>query len=469
MSIDALRSTSETTIAELSLDVSEELHAIKDLLQDDQEPQAIAAIKNLNQTCQNQIFYQYYINKGFPDIPNFGESILEIDHDSLKIKKQAIIDVIRILHAKDDYPLALELNFPYPQTGLECSLASIAEDFLQHHHERAIQQIQALPDRIRYSIHNQFYTDSDWPDEPDFGAKIEDPAYQTPVFKARVLVNFVRKNCVEDAEFQKQQYSQLEANAQTIEYVAHSQFGRASSRSSSNQFDCVPYDKTRIHLSDDTYVNANLVFGRYILTQSPVDASSPFWKMVDEKKTDVIVMLNGEVGTEFFPYFPTALGESLHFGDRTITFLSQEHVEYDTLPHGSSLTDRTLLLTSPNSRRIIHHVKANNWYDFTCGEEKILLEIFRRVKEHQKNGSPLVTHCSAGKGRSSVFTSLFHLYDKAKAGEPYSLFDTISALRNPETGRCPMMCEGEKQYIGSIRFLRNQHPPFQVLESLDES
>ena len=371
-------------------------------------------------------------------------------------------------------PLSKSIGFPEPTLEIESKLQEIVEDFLHSDETVGNGKICILPPETRAALHYEFYQSSRDPSKesiPFFGQKIEKPGI-SPSLKAAIITNYVRKTLFgKDLEMAKSEFAALKGWSEAIDYPAHSQEGRKPETLSFTHARLYPYDATRVHLSDGSYINANHVLEKYILTQSPVNEGSPephtssktvnpFWQMIDEYQVHTIVMLNGEPGLFYFPYFPHTLGETLTFRGRSITLLKEEHstmVELDSTVR--SVSDRTLSLkTASGEHRTVHHLKANHWGDFTAGDHTTiqkLIDLIRKYQGREDSLAPTVIHCRSGVGRAGQFTLSLHLEQAARKGQPYSLSEALKTLRDPETGRSPAMVQGEGQYLSVTRFLKN--------------
>jgi protein tyrosine phosphatase len=402
------------------------------------------------------------------------------DPDKLRILLRCLCE-LEAEDVEDRMLDPVEIGFPHPYTEEEVELKEIAKLFLNHQEATAIERFKSavrkgtLSERMREKLHEHYWDMSGKPFEPFYGQKFEQRTGDSS-FKATVIVDFVRKGFHHDDRAIHETYEQLQAWTKEIDYESVSREGRAPDVRHINQWNIVPYDATRVHLSGGKYINASQVFeGKYILTQTPVipedvstgAASSPthtadiFWQMVDEKNVERIVMLNGERRVPYFVYFPMEKGEKRTFGERTLECLSHTKYTFHVLGEYecSSISHRTFLLTSPTCKgRVVHHIKANTWRDFTPGDEATILKIIAILESTPRNG-PIVVHCRAGVGRTGQFLLISELLEKAKAGSPYSVIDCLKELRDPATGRCPSMVQGYGQYQKAEAILRNAWPP----------
>jgi protein-tyrosine phosphatase len=99
------------------------------------------------------------------------------------------------------------------------------------------------------------------------------------------------------------------------------------------------YDQTRVKLSTlngmigTDYINANFVIGykerkKFICAQGPMDSTvTDFWRMIWEQHLEIIIMLTNleEYNkTKCAKYWPERVGESVQFGEMTVSFESEQ-------------------------------------------------------------------------------------------------------------------------------------------------
>ena len=175
----------------------------------------------------------------------------------------------------------------------------------------------------------------------------------------------------------------------------------------------LPYVCNRVKLEEDTnhyinasYVSVEKVAHQYIVTQGPMDNTiSHFWEMVWEQQTFGIVMLCKceEKGNEkCAQYWPTKRSGSIIAGVFMIEYLSCEFRGSYRL---SSLELNNL--ETGESRKIFHY-HYTSWPDFGVPQSpnvflRFLMDV-RRSGVMKSGVGPVVVHCSAGIGRSGVFT-----------------------------------------------------------------
>lgn len=143
-------------------------------------------------------------------------------------------------------------------------------------------------------------------------------------------------------------------------------------------------------------------------------------------------------------------------GDLKITNISTKNID-------EGLTVRELELTGlSGEKRIVKHMHFKLWPNYGVVENVSQLSNFVQAVHqiHQKDGGPLVVHCSGGVGRSGTFTTIYTIHNLIQemiAEEDNSLIDDyigeagdlclhplVCHLRRV---RHPWMVEGEHQYL----------------------
>ncbi|KAK3869219.1 hypothetical protein Pcinc_025467 [Petrolisthes cinctipes] len=182
--------------------------------------------------------------------------------------------------------------------------------------------------------------------------------------------------------------------------------------------DVLPYDHTRIILSDTntTYINASLVKEEcvsrsYVLTQGPLSHTTPhFWQMIWQQKIKGIIMLNKIIEKnqiKCHQYWP--LGEE-GGGDDSIQFSTVGlKVQLVSITHHTHYNNSTLRLThiASGESRTILHFHYTTWPDFGVPQSPEafykFLNVVRASGVLEPTVGPAVVHCSAGIGRSGTF------------------------------------------------------------------
>ncbi|KAL8579584.1 hypothetical protein ACOMHN_025537 [Nucella lapillus] len=212
----------------------------------------------------------------------------------------------------------------------------------------------------------------------------------------------------------------------------------------------LPYDHSRVKLlpTDDEdgsdYINANYMPGfsskrEYIATQGPLPATrDDLWRMVWEQNTCNIVMLTRctEKGREKSDHYWPTDSEPKYYGDIQVVVLNETH-----LPDWTITEFRVCL--GNNCRQVRHfHYKA--WPDFGVPKNhSSLIRFVRMVREKFiKDGGPVLTHCSAGVGRSGTFIVLDHCLQLIREKDEVDIFSIVYSLRRERV----LMVQTEQQY-----------------------
>uniref|UniRef100_A0A8R1DIJ6 Protein-tyrosine-phosphatase n=1 Tax=Caenorhabditis japonica TaxID=281687 RepID=A0A8R1DIJ6_CAEJA len=195
--------------------------------------------------------------------------------------------------------------------------------------------------------------------------------------------------------------------------------------------DVVCNDKTRVVLHDGRpgdYIHANYVKGtKYILTQGPLkETLTDFWRMVVQEEAAGICMLcdlveNGKPKCE--PYFPESSGQSLTFGDITVT--CDEASQPDTHTHIKTFS----VLDKKTSKTMkVNHYKIVTWPDKTVALSNLC--ILRTHRLLRKLPGISIVHCSAGVGRTGTFAAIEIGIQCMLNGKPIKPAELVKALRH---------------------------------------
>jgi len=356
-----------------------------------------------------------------------------------------------------------DLKFPKLCTPVELVVGNLALSLIKKRQTSSIQHYDALDASVQkkiLAIYKKFIASdrvvSFLEHNDSTNRKVESLAY------------YLRYEYIPNEDDLYRRIEDLYAWTKKIKYSSFSAVGREPENTIVNQWEVFPYDATRFTLSDNTYINANLVFNKYILTQSPVtsdcNTSSPcntvdrFWHMIWEYNVPCIAMINGEPGTDFFMYYPD---DELHpktFSSYTIALVDKQVFRIPSSIHQKDLliTRRELSISnSLGEKRSICHIKAEDWHDFTRGDEGVILKIVDLINEFDTPNVPVVIHCRAGVGRTGQLVTVLHLSSRAGKGRPFDVIDTVRSLRDPLEGRSPYMLQGECQIIFAHRILLN--------------
>jgi ribA/ribD-fused uncharacterized protein len=250
-------------------------------------------------------------------------------------------------------------------------------------------------------------------------------------------------------------------------YKLHSQIARHPknrefTRFPSNNF---PYDKTLVPLSSGRYINANFVFGKqFIGTQSPQPhTTEDFWSMALEHDVPIVIMLNrmGDPGDDI--YFPFSVADKKTYGTIRLELAekplfmadpSWRQSPHEEEPH-AIIHRRLKIWRGKEMPRLIHHFQYQNWRDFSAGNERAVAHLVKIVDAIRKQTieSPVVIHCHAGVGRTSVMMTLLDQYPHLATGK-VDIKTSVERQRDPTQGRCNSMMQSTDQYAFCYRVLR---------------
>ena len=180
--------------------------------------------------------------------------------------------------------------------------------------------------------------------------------------------------------------------------------------------DIHPHEQTRVVLNstgdaDHDYINGNHVHlpvnsrkqRHIIMTQGPLEATvTDFWRMIWENDIPGVIMVTSEIEKgrkKCHRYWPTATGGTdCHDGFE----VTVDRVE--SLGH-SEVSTISLRNTKSAETRAVFHFRFLEWPDHGVPESAVpFLDLVEEVDFRCGTEKPLVAHCSAGIGRSGVFT-----------------------------------------------------------------
>uniref|UniRef100_A0A0N5B044 protein-tyrosine-phosphatase n=1 Tax=Syphacia muris TaxID=451379 RepID=A0A0N5B044_9BILA len=214
----------------------------------------------------------------------------------------------------------------------------------------------------------------------------------------------------------------------------------------------VAYDHSRVELSvlgDDPstdYINANYIDGyektkAYIATQGPLSETfDDFWRMVWEQNSLTIVMLTRLEESSRIKcdqYWPSR--GSTVYGHITVALVDTLELAHYTI--------RTFVLQyrGNSEKREVHHLQYTAWPDHGVPEKPTpFLMFLKRVKTiNPRKAGPIVTHCSAGIGRTGAFIAIDCMLERLRYENSVDIFGCVTALRSQRS----YMVQTEEQYI----------------------
>uniref|UniRef100_A0A4W3HCM5 Protein tyrosine phosphatase non-receptor type 13 n=1 Tax=Callorhinchus milii TaxID=7868 RepID=A0A4W3HCM5_CALMI len=202
----------------------------------------------------------------------------------------------------------------------------------------------------------------------------------------------------------------------------------------------LPYDGTRVLLGEEHgYVNASFikipVGGTnhvYIASQGPLPQTlADFWQMVWEQKSNIIAMMTQEVEggkIKCQRYWPEPMGKSIVLDERIQITLENYQAQENFIIRHIKMDD----LESRESRHITH-LNFTAWPDHGTPDGPEQLVTLLAYMRHIHSAGPIITHCSAGIGRSGTLICLD------------AVLEFIS--RNLDVSHLGMSSQHERSYI----------------------
>uniref|UniRef100_A0A6Q2XZI0 Protein tyrosine phosphatase non-receptor type 13 n=1 Tax=Esox lucius TaxID=8010 RepID=A0A6Q2XZI0_ESOLU len=198
-------------------------------------------------------------------------------------------------------------------------------------------------------------------------------------------------------------------NLQNLQPLDDCLVGQTKENKKKNRYkNIVPFDTTRVILGKDGYINANFINMkvkdeefRYIACQGPLPTTlGDFWQMVWEQKSDVIAMMTQEVEggkIKCQRYWPDTPRTAEMVDERLqITLIKDQHLD--------NFVIRLIEVKDIQTEDIQHvtHLNYTGWPDHgTPTQPEQLLTFISYMRNIHQSG-PIVTHCSAGIGRSGT-------------------------------------------------------------------
>ncbi|KFQ70646.1 Tyrosine-protein phosphatase non-receptor type 13, partial [Phaethon lepturus] len=199
-------------------------------------------------------------------------------------------------------------------------------------------------------------------------------------------------------------------NLQELKPLDQCLIGQAKENRKKNRYkNILPYDTTRVPLGiEGGYINASFIrmpVGNeefiYIACQGPLPTTvADFWQMVWEQNCTVIAMMTQEVEGEKIKcqrYWPDVLNKTTMINDRLRLALVR-------LQQLKGFIIRVLELEEIQTGEVRHisHLNFIAWPDHDTPSQPDDLLTFISYMRHVHKSGPIITHCSAGIGRSGT-------------------------------------------------------------------
>ncbi|KAK0146162.1 Tyrosine-protein phosphatase non-receptor type 13 [Merluccius polli] len=258
-------------------------------------------------------------------------------------------------------------------------------------------------------------------------------------------------------------------NLQNLQPLDDCLVGQTKENKKKNRYkNIVPFDTTRVTLGQDGgYINANFVNmtvkdERYsfIACQGPLPTTlADFWQMVWEQKSNVIAMMTQEVEggkVKCQRYWPDTPGSSEMVDERLqVTLVKDQYLDNFVIRFIEVKDVQT------NEIQRVTHLNYTGWPDHGTPSQPAQLLTFISYMRHIHQSGPIVTHCSAGIGRSGTLICIdvvlgliskdtdvhFFSLSLSRSNVQYvSQFDISDVVRNMRLQRQGMV-QTEEQYI----------------------
>ncbi|KAM4051004.1 tyrosine-protein phosphatase non-receptor type 13 isoform 3-T4 [Anomaloglossus baeobatrachus] len=227
--------------------------------------------------------------------------------------------------------------------------------------------------------------------------------------------------------------------------------GQSKDNKKKNRYkNILPYDSTRVPLgSEDGYINASFIkmpVGNdefpYIACQGPLPSTvADFWQMVWEQNSTVIAMMTQEIEggkIKCQRYWP----EELHRPVRITNELQLTLVQTQQL---ESFVLRVVELQElqTGEARHIAHLNFTAWPDHDTPTDPNQLLTFISYMRYIYRCGPIITHCSAGIGRSGTLICIDVMLGLISKDLEFSISDLVQRMRLQRHG----MIQTEEQYM----------------------
>ncbi|KAM7155335.1 tyrosine-protein phosphatase non-receptor type 13 isoform 2-T2 [Molossus nigricans] len=240
-------------------------------------------------------------------------------------------------------------------------------------------------------------------------------------------------------------------NLQELKPLDQCLIGQTKENRRKNRYkNILPYDATRVPLGDEGgYINASFIkipVGKdefvYIACQGPLPTTvGDFWQMIWEQKSTVIAMMTQEVEGEKVKcqrYWPNILGKTTMVSNRLrLALVKMQQLK------GFVVRAMTLEDIQTGEVRHISHLNFTAWPDHDTPSQPDDLLTFISYMRHIHRSGPIITHCSAGIGRSGTLICIDVLLGLIRQDLEFDISDLVRCMRLQRHG----MVQTEDQYV----------------------
>ncbi|XP_037401932.1 tyrosine-protein phosphatase non-receptor type 13 isoform X2 [Pygocentrus nattereri] len=240
-------------------------------------------------------------------------------------------------------------------------------------------------------------------------------------------------------------------NLQNLQPLDDCLIGQTQENKKKNRYkNIVPFDTTRVLLGKDGgYINANFIkmpvkdeSFPYIACQGPLPTTlGDFWQMVWEQKSNVIAMMTQEVEggkIKCQRYWPDTPRTAEMVDERLqITLVKDQHLDNFII----RLIEVKDIQTNEIQR--VTHLNYTGWPDHGTPTQPEQLLTFISYMRHIHQSGPIITHCSAGIGRSGTLICIDVVLGLISKDADFDISDVVRTMRLQRQG----MVQTEDQYI----------------------
>ncbi|KAL2099649.1 hypothetical protein ACEWY4_004043 [Coilia grayii] len=240
-------------------------------------------------------------------------------------------------------------------------------------------------------------------------------------------------------------------NLQNLQPLDDCLIGQTQENKKKNRYkNIVPFDTTRVLLGKEGgYINANFIkmpvkdeCFMYIACQGPLPTTlGDFWQMVWEQKSNVIAMMTQEVEggkVKCQRYWPDTPKSAEMVDDRLqITLVKDQHLDNFVI----RLIEVKDIQT--NETQQVTHLNYTGWPDHGTPTQPEQLLTFISYMRHIHQSGPIITHCSAGIGRSGTLICIDVVLGLISKDADFDISDVVRTMRLQRQG----MVQTEEQYI----------------------
>nr|XP_046161133.1 tyrosine-protein phosphatase non-receptor type 13 isoform X4 [Oncorhynchus gorbuscha] len=240
-------------------------------------------------------------------------------------------------------------------------------------------------------------------------------------------------------------------NLQNLQPLDDCLIGQTKENKKKNRYkNIVPFDTTRVILGKNGgYINANFINMpvkdenfMFIACQGPLPTTlGDFWQMIWEQKSNVIAMMTQEVEggkVKCQRYWPDTPRTAEMVDERLqITLVKDQHLDNFVI----RLIEVKDIQTEEMQR--VTHLNYTGWPDHGTPSQPEQLLTFISYMRHIHQSGPIITHCSAGIGRSGTLICVDVVLGLISKDADFDISDVVRNMRLQRQG----MVQTEEQYI----------------------